>query len=103
MDNESDYEYEDDEYEYDDNVDDNDDVDDSSLNNSSQAQPISEDTLEKSPKKSSENFFQVPNDSYILRPIEEVQPVLRSLVVEVSSLLEVSEDEGQVSLIYFFS
>lgn len=96
MDDESDYEYdEEEEYEYDDQQDDNEDLDDTP-SDPSQSQNISVSTIQKSPKKSSDNFFQVPNDSYILKQIDDIYPFLKSLVSEVSTLLEISEEEGQV-------
>lgn len=43
----------------------------------------------------------VPIDSYVIRPLTDIAPLLTALVNEVSTLLDISEDEAQGILQYF--
>jgi ariadne-1 len=43
----------------------------------------------------------VPLDSYVIRPLSDVKPLLEAIVSEVSVLLDISEDEAQTLLQQF--
>jgi ariadne-1 len=43
----------------------------------------------------------VPTDSYVVRPLTDISPLLIALVNEVSTLLDISEDEAQSILQHF--